>query len=481
MTKKKSKKKNSVSLNKFVKKHYYRYGVEVNEDRAIPSPIDGLKPVARRTLWAAYKLGARSTAKLSKSARIVGEVIGLYHPHGDSSVYDALVKMANSNLNTIEGVGNFGRFNDKTYAAMRYTNARLSKYSDKIFFDSFYLSALQLVPNFDGSTVEPIMLAPLLPNLLLNGTSGIGVGLGTSTPTFSFKSVLKAVEKTFENKGASKDTCKVLELSHVENAVVNKKLHKKEFSNLLETGKGRFIYNSVYKFNEKTNVATFTGFAFNTMQQAIRKAESLKNIVQRTIDMSGTENRHGVLDVYIKKSIKGEALKDALAKLEKVMSTAESYNIKVTERTLSKLGDEADIKLADYSVIDIMQKWYEFRIDLEKFSCGVAIDKCNKQINDLKLKVKAVDYIDEIVKLLKAKGLDDKAMSEKLSKIMKVTVDEAFQVLCMQVRSLKALEKSDMLNKIKDLEKEIKRYNKRIKKPDEYILTTLKSFEKLGD
>lgn len=478
--KKKSKKEdNTIRLDKFTKQHYKRYGVAVNEDRAIPSPIDGLKPVARRALWSAFKLGARSNSKIVKSARVVGDMIGLYHPHGDMGSYKAIVTMVNGNSPLFEGVGNWGRFSDKSFAAHRYTNTRMAKYADKIFFDSFYLPCIEYVPNFDGSTVEPITLPALFPNLLATGTSGIGVGLATEIPAFTIPSIVKCLENIFENKKVDVKFLEKLVFTHAEGAVVNIKTQKAEFRKLLETGKGRIIYNSVYTVNEKTNEVTVTGFAFSSMEAIIKKLETkFKTDLLKILDISGTKSRQGTLLIQLKKALKGEALKSSIEKLGDVLSSAQTFNIKVTERKISEFGDEVDVSLADYSVADIFEKWYKYRIDLEKRACGFAIEKCEKQIADLELKIKAVEHLDDIVQCLKSK-MNDKEMSEHLAKKMSVSVEDAFKVICFEVRRLKTLEKSEMLERIKEINKEIKAFNVRIKKPDEYILTTLKGFEKL--
>lgn len=471
----------TIRLDKFIKQHYYRYGVAVNEDRAIPSPIDGLKPVGRRALWAGYKLNVRSNTSLEKSALIVGDMIGKYHPHGDTGSYKAIVTMVNSCVPLFEGVGNWGSFAERNAAAMRYTNTRLSKFSDKVYFDPFYIPCMELIPNFDGKRLEPVILPALLPTLLLNGADAIGVGIATKIPAFTLKSVLEVLKNIFEKKEVVLKDLEKLVFNHSDGAIVHLKGQKEQFRQLLSTGKGKIVFNSVYTLDEKDNTVTVTGFAFDTMQAAIKKILKLKDIVVEANDISEVESKYCALEIQLKKSLKGETLKAAVEKIEKNLIGATSFNIKVTERKLSETKDEVDVKLADYSIETILNKWYEYRIHLEKTACDIAIKNCEEKIIDLELKIKAVDFIDEIVKLLKTKGLDDKAMSEKLSKVMKVSVDDAFKVLCMQVRHLKSLEKQDMLNKISDLQKEIKGFNKRIKNPDEYILTTLKDFEKLGD
>ena len=188
------------SLDKIAEEYYYEYGVAVNEDRSVPCNIDGLKPVARRVLWAAYSMGSRANGKPVKSARIVGEAMGKYHPHGDKAIYDTMVGMVNATVGSMYGQGNWGTLSDPTPAAMRYTESKLNKYSESVFFDNFYLPAIDYVPNYDGMNKEPLVLPALLPNLLLNGTFGIGVGVSTSIPSYTLKSLMKVIKKALKGE-----------------------------------------------------------------------------------------------------------------------------------------------------------------------------------------------------------------------------------------------------------------------------------------
>ena len=161
------------------------YAEEVNLSRAVPDLIDGLKPVQRRIMWAASLLGK----DFVKTARLVGDIIGRYHPHGDASVAGAITTIVQSNVPVISGKGNWGSLIDPA-AAMRYTNCRLSNYGWS-FFDPDYInkSVSSFVPNYDDTTVEPVSLPSLMPNVLLNGGDGIGVGTTTMLPTFTPESV----------------------------------------------------------------------------------------------------------------------------------------------------------------------------------------------------------------------------------------------------------------------------------------------------
>lgn len=191
----------AVPIEEEVKQSYIDYAMSVIVGRAIPDVRDGLKPVQRRILYAMYDMGLYPEKPFVKSARIVGAVLGYYHPHGDQAVYEALVRMAqdfNMNYPLVVGQGNFGSVDGDPPAAMRYTEAKLSRYAIKLLED-IDKNTVDFVPNFDGSTLEPSVLPSRFPNLLCNGTSGIAVGLATSIPPHNLKEVCQALVELAKN------------------------------------------------------------------------------------------------------------------------------------------------------------------------------------------------------------------------------------------------------------------------------------------
>ncbi|MFN3264834.1 MAG: DNA gyrase subunit A, partial [Aquificaceae bacterium] len=191
----------TVPIEEEVKQSYIDYAMSVIVGRAIPDVRDGLKPVQRRILYAMHDMGLYPEKPFVKSARIVGAVLGYYHPHGDQAVYEALVRMAqdfNMNYPLITGQGNFGSVDGDPPAAMRYTEAKLSRYAVKLLED-IDKNTVDFVPNFDGSTFEPSVLPSKFPNLLCNGTSGIAVGLATSIPSHNLREVCQALIELAKN------------------------------------------------------------------------------------------------------------------------------------------------------------------------------------------------------------------------------------------------------------------------------------------
>ena len=183
-----------VDIESEMKKSYLDYAMSVIIGRALPDVRDGLKPVHRRILFGMYELGLTSAKPYRKCAKIVGEVLGKYHPHGDTPVYDALVRLAqdfNMRYPLVDGQGNFGSVDGDPPAAMRYTEARLSKIAEEMLAD-IERETVDFVPNFDESEHEPVVLPTRIPNLLVNGSTGIAVGMATNIPPHNLKEVIDA-------------------------------------------------------------------------------------------------------------------------------------------------------------------------------------------------------------------------------------------------------------------------------------------------
>ena len=196
----------SIPLKDYAEKAYLDYSMYVILDRALPHIGDGLKPVQRRIIYAMSELGLKSTAKFKKSARTVGDVIGKFHPHGDSAAYEAMVLMAQSfsyRYPLIDGQGNWGAPDDpKSFAAMRYTESRLTAYSD-VLLGELAQGTADWLPNFDGTLEEPKILPAQVPNILLNGTTGIAVGMATDIPPHNLREIVNATVHLMQNPKAT--------------------------------------------------------------------------------------------------------------------------------------------------------------------------------------------------------------------------------------------------------------------------------------
>ncbi|MEO1646734.1 MAG: DNA gyrase subunit A, partial [Chloroflexota bacterium] len=191
----------TININEEMRGSYLDYAMSVIVSRALPDARDGLKPVHRRILYAMYDMGLRANTSHKKSARIVGEVLGKYHPHGDSSVYDAMVRMAQTfslRYPLVDGQGNFGSVDGDSAAAMRYTEARMASISEELLAD-INMNTVDFVDNYDSSTLEPAVLPARLPNLLLNGANGIAVGMATNIPPHNLRELIHATTFLIDN------------------------------------------------------------------------------------------------------------------------------------------------------------------------------------------------------------------------------------------------------------------------------------------
>src|SRR5690554_5225956 len=232
-----------------------RYSKYIIQDRAIPDVRDGLKPVQRRILYAMYKLGMFSNKPYKKSARIVGEVIGKYHPHGDTSVYDAMVRMSQdfkTRLPLIEMHGNNGSIDGDPAAAMRYTEARLSMYSEYLLRD-INKKTVGFIPNFDDEEYEPTVLPAKYPNLLVNGATGISAGYATEIPPHNIEEIIKAVIYRLERKRVNlDDLMKIVQGPDFPTGGIVQGIEgiKKAY----KTGRGRFIVKAKTEIVGKKNI-----------------------------------------------------------------------------------------------------------------------------------------------------------------------------------------------------------------------------------
>src|ERR1700686_4589077 len=195
-----------VNIEDEMRKSYLDYAMSVIIGRALPDVRDGLKPVHRRILYGMYEQGNTSGRAYKKSARIVGDVMGKYHPHGDSAIYDAVVRMAQDfsmRYGLVDGQGNFGSIDGDNPAAMRYTEVRLTRLAEEMLREDIDKETVEWVPNYDGSESEPAVLPARVPNLLVNGSSGIAVGMATNIPPHNLGEVVDAVNLLMDNPDAT--------------------------------------------------------------------------------------------------------------------------------------------------------------------------------------------------------------------------------------------------------------------------------------
>ena len=238
-----------------MQKSFIDYAMSVIIARALPDIRDGLKPVQRRTLYDMYELGIRYDRPYRKSARIVGDTMGKYHPHGDSSIYEALVVMTQDfkrGLPLVDGHGNFGNIEGDGAAAMRYTEARLQQITQEAFLGDLDKDVVDFVPNFDETEKEPSVLPVKIPNFLVNGSEGIAVGMATSTPPHNLGEVIDAMKAYMQNENIStKELMRYLKGPDFPTGGIV--INKDDLLNIYETGTGKIKIRGKVEFEKQKN------------------------------------------------------------------------------------------------------------------------------------------------------------------------------------------------------------------------------------
>lgn len=457
-------------INELARRFMYRYGVAVNEDRSLPDFRDGLKPVHRRVLWAAYGINATSKRPVVKSARIVGECIGKYHPHGDSACYGALVTMVGLSQQLLEGEGNFGTLSEPKAAAMRYTNARMSRYADLVLFDPFYMSVTKMVPNYDAKDMEPLVIPSLLPNLLLNGTSGIGVGTTSEVPRFTLQSLVDLLKLVLAGQEPTPQLCyQTLKFTcEYGGSAVSNKDTMPEIKRFFKTGIGTIVFKSHYKI--QADKKRFVFYEYAPIGNLKKKLEAINNLdfVDSATDESEPEDRFGLSAVYFKKSVPVRDYEQHAKKVaDKFMQSKTQFRMNVTERFINAKG-EAEAKFRPTTVGQLILDWIEWRVRLEIEACDHHIGLAKKEIRKLELMLLAVKFRELIIKALGQK-FNDQQLAEYLAKNMQITVEEAKFILDLRIRQLKALEAESLNTKKEEQEKYVAELESRKKSPKKFI------------
>lgn len=470
-----------VTLNEKADAEYYEYGVSVIEDRAIFGSLDGLKPVARRSLFAIHELGLHSKAKPDKSAKAVGATLGNYHPHGDKACYDAMVTAAaNVPIPMIFGDGNWGTMTENA-AAMRYTNLRLSKFADAVFFDKFYLPTVEWVPNYDGSRKEPLILPSLLPNALLNGNFGIAPGVNTRSPSFTLKSMIEVIKLAIANKGVcTPEMAMQLEFNTAYGGkAVRTKANKAEFAAFFKNGKGRVTYESTCGPVQPDNSIRFDQFApIADVAKVMSKIEAIKGVAMTRDDSDKKDKYKTAFIVQFVRTLRGAELEKTVKAVKAAMMSTYTLDVKVTDRYVKEDGT-GGAKLRPTTVPDLITFWLKYRIQLEKDACAHWVKERAKEIAYLQLMRLAITNLDFIMNCVKNKKLDDAQLVAAISKGLKITAEETNKILARNLRQLRHLEDQALSDKIKALEKERASYEMRIKRPAAYVLKTLDGFLEL--
>ena len=470
------------TVEKVMEDSFFRYSMSVIIDRALPDVRDGLKPVHRRILYTMGENGLRHNAKYRKSATTVGDVMGKYHPHGDSAIYDSLVRLAqpwSMRYPLIDGQGNFGSMDGDPPAAMRYTEARMTKPSEEMLVD-IEKNTVDFRPNYDGSQQEPIVLPAKLPNLLLNGQIGIAVGMATNIPPHNAGELIDACVELIDNKEATVDDL----LKHVKGPDFPTGATVYGGAPMLQayqTGRGSVTIRAVAEIEETKRgrhqiVVTEMPYAVNKSTLIEKIADLVKDKRITAISDLRDESARGTVRVVI------ELKKDAYPK--KVLNQLYKLTALQTSFHFNMLALIDGIQPRVLGLQEILQEFIKHRQKVVRRRTEFELTKAKERAHILEGYKIALDHIDEVIKTIRASKTQDEAEKNLISKF-KLTEIQAKAILAMQLRRLTGLERQSIENELKELQKLIKKLEAILADENEILrvikIELLEMKEKFGD
>ena len=422
-----------VSLKQYAEKAYLDYSMYVILDRALPHIGDGLKPVQRRIIYAMSELGLKASAKFKKSARTVGDVIGKFHPHGDSAAYEAMVLMAQDfsyRYPLIDGQGNWGSPDDpKSFAAMRYTESRLTAYAD-VLLGELGQGTVDWVPNFDGTLDEPALLPAQVPNVLLNGTTGIAVGMATDIPPHNLREVVAAAIRLLE---APKTTlAELCEIVKGPDFPTNAEIitPAAEIAQLYATGRGGLRLRAVWQLEQGDIVVTALPFQTSgskVLEQIAQQMQTKKlPMVADLRDESDHENPTRLVIVPRSNRVDRDAL---MSHLFATTDLERSYRV-----NLNMIG--IDGRPGVRSLDGILRQWLSFRRDTVRRRLTHRLERVQRRLHILEGYLVAFLNIDEVIHIIRTEEDPKAALMARFG----ITEVQADAILDLKLRNLAKLE-----------------------------------------
>jgi DNA gyrase subunit A len=420
--------------------------------RAIPDARDGLKPVHRRTLYAMWEMGNTSDKPYKKSARVVGDVMGKYHPHGDAAIYDTLVKMAQPfsyRYTLVDGQGNFGSIDGDSAAAMRYTEARLTKVSEELLAD-IDKKTVDFVPNFDESLQEPNVLPARVPNLLVNGSSGIAVGMATNMPPHNLREVCEATCRVIDEPGVS--TEELMQIMPGPDFPTGGVIMGTEgVRDAYLTGRGKCVVRGVAEIVEegRTQQIIITEIPFQ-----VNKARLIENIaghvrekrVEGIADIRDESDRDGMRVVIdLKRGAAPQVVLNFLYKHTALESVFGIINLAIVDRQPRVLN-----------LKELVHEFLKHRVNVVRRRSEFDLAKAEERRHVLNGLLVALDNIDAVIATIRASATTEEAQTALITKFALDEV-QADAILKMQLRRLAALEHQKILDERDALGKEVER------------------------
>ncbi|AFK68893.1 DNA topoisomerase IV subunit A [Pseudomonas putida SJTE-1] len=435
------------SLAEFTEQAYLNYSMYVIMDRALPHIGDGLKPVQRRIVYAMSELGLDADAKHKKSARTVGDVLGKFHPHGDSACYEAMVLMAQPfsyRYTLVDGQGNWGAPDDpKSFAAMRYTEARLSRYAE-VLLSEVGQGTVDWVPNFDGTLQEPAVLPARLPNILLNGTTGIAVGMATDVPPHNLREVASACVRLLdEPKATIEQLCEHIQGPDypTEAEIVTPRA---EILKMYESGRGSIRMRAVYRVEDGDIVVTALPHQVSgakVLEQIAAQMQAKKlPMVADLRDESDHENPCRIVIIPRSNRVDVDELMQHLFATTDLEST---YRVNVN---IIGLDGRPQLK----NLRTILVEWLEFRTNTVRRRLQHRLDKVEKRLHLLDGLLTAFLNLDEVIHIIRTEEYPKQALIERFE----LTEIQADYILETRLRQLARLEEMKIRGEQDELLKE---------------------------
>lgn len=444
---------NQIDINEEMRSSYLDYAMSVIVSRALPDARDGLKPVHRRILYAMHDMGIRPNGPYRKSARIVGEVLGKYHPHGDSSVYDAMVRMAQDfsmRYMLVDGQGNFGSIDGDSAAAMRYTEARLAHIAMELL-DDIDKNTIDYTPNFDDSLKEPIVLPARLPNLLLNGSSGIAVGMATNIPPHNLSELCEAIAYLIDNQDRAEDVLLEELMQFVKGpdfptgGII---VGTEGVKSALATGRGRIIVRGLATIEEMPGKSDRQRINITELPYQVNKAnliERLAELVNQDVitdisDLRDETGRQG-LSIIVELKRNTQPLK-VLNQLYKHTTLQTSYSVQMLA-----LVDQQPRLLG---LKRALQVHIDHRFEVITRRTQFELDKALRRQHILEGLLIALAHLDDVIETIRRAADADEARSQLMARFG-LTEVQATAILDMQLRRLAALERQKIEQEHKEV------------------------------
>jgi len=443
---------NEVDLKKTMENYYIDYAMSVITSRALPDVRDGLKPVQRRILYSMFELGNYPDKPHRKCARIVGDTMGKYHPHGDSSIYDALVKLAqewNTRYPLVDGHGNFGSVDGDSAAAMRYTEARLSKISMEMLAD-INKDTVDFAPNFDETEKEPVVMPARYPNLLVNGTGGIAVGMATNIPPHNLREIIGAVVKIIDNhvlEDRKTDIDEIMEIvkgpDFPTGATI---LGRQGIEDAYRTGRGKIKIRSVTDIEPMSNGKQ--RIVVTELPYMVNKARLIQNIanlvkekkIEGIAELRDESSREGMrIAIELKRDTNANVI---LNQLYKHTQLQDSFGVIL----LALVNGEPKV----LNLLEMLEHYLDHQKVVITRRTQFELNKAEERAHILEGLLIALDNIDRVIEIIRGSKNVAEA-KENLIKEFKLTEAQASAIVEMRLRALTGLEREKLENEYREL------------------------------